>query len=171
MERHGLSSDETAGCRRREASNGGGREAEGSVEPGGVRRVKCCGEARRLCSSDGQRSWSSHSRGDGSAPVSPGWPAPQRTPNACTLPAPFAPAGSGQWFKDIKTPYDPAHPNDFDEWQREQVSCLPPPPHAGRPSPSRGGAVLGSVGQLFRAWPFCKPLCCVRRRSRPSKPS
>ena len=32
----------------------------------------------------------------------------------------FAPAtGSGLWFKDIKTPYDPAHPNDYDEWVRE----------------------------------------------------
>eukprot|EP00316_Scyphosphaera_apsteinii_P023958 CAMPEP_0119307650 /NCGR_PEP_ID=MMETSP1333-20130426/8086_1 /TAXON_ID=418940 /ORGANISM="Scyphosphaera apsteinii, Strain RCC1455" /LENGTH=342 /DNA_ID=CAMNT_0007311241 /DNA_START=252 /DNA_END=1280 /DNA_ORIENTATION=- len=23
------------------------------------------------------------------------------------------------WYKDIKTPYDPAHPNDYDEWVKE----------------------------------------------------
>ena len=27
---------------------------------------------------------------------------------------------STSWYKDIKTPYDPAHPNDYDEWLREQ---------------------------------------------------
>ena len=42
-------------------------------------------------------------------------------PSAAAKPgAEFAPAtGSGLWFKDIKTPYDPAHPNDYDEWLRE----------------------------------------------------
>ena len=37
-----------------------------------------------------------------------------------TSAVPSQASGSGQWFKDIKTPYDPAHPNDYDEWVREQ---------------------------------------------------
>ena len=32
---------------------------------------------------------------------------------------PSALLGTNGWFKDIKHVYDPSHPNDFDEWQRE----------------------------------------------------
>ena len=31
-----------------------------------------------------------------------------------------APTSSTSWYKDVKTPYDPAHPNDYDDWLREQ---------------------------------------------------
>jgi splicing factor 45 len=36
---------------------------------------------------------------------------------------PSALLGTNVWFKDIKAPYDPAHPNNYDEWARKKATA------------------------------------------------
>ena len=58
-------------------------------------------------------------------------PAAAAAPTAASVAAAAAIGGGGpsvllgtnQWFQDIKNPYDPAHPNDYDEWAREKEAA------------------------------------------------
>ena len=93
------------------------------------------------------------------------------TLSTATMPTSSGPSvllGTNGWFKDIKNPYDPAHPNDYDEWYKEtegkkkakeleealaqkqaetsrklaSLAGAPPPPPPPPPTASSGSALL-----------------------------